>query len=215
MANATNGGFRCVGTLTGAPMPMPLVRPVANNYNTAIGIGDVITTVTDGTVSRAAVADNGKLLGVVTGVSWYSTVAGGRTLKPPIPASTTFTPTTVGSPQESLVEYIPCNSDVVFAVQADDGVTFTTIAGQVGVIQKNVDMTVGNADSVTGYSVYCLDISVNGTATANFRVIGINGYSLEGGLIPSLAFNDPTASRFEFLVVCNESVWPDQTATGV
>lgn len=213
MANVNVGGFRCVGTLSGAPMPMPLVRPVANNYNTAIGIGDVITTVTDGTVSRAAVADNGKLLGVVTGVSWVR--SGKRIQEAPIPANTTFTPTTVGSPAESLVEYVPCTSDVVFAAQADDGVTFTTIAGFMGVLQKNVDMTVGNADSTTGFSTYCLDISVNGTATANFRIIGVRGYSLEGGLIPSLAMNDPTVTRFELLCVCNESVWPDQTATGV
>lgn len=210
MANVTFGGYRAVGTLSGAPIPTPMVREVANNYGTAIGIGDVLSAVSDGTVAVAATADNGKLIGVSTGVSWVQ--SGRRVMTAPVPASTTFTPTTVGSPNATLVEFVPCTPDVIFAVQADEGTTFATIATQISAIQENCDMTVGTPDSSTGMSTFCLDISTHGTATANFRIIGIRGYSLEG---LQLGLNDPTASRFEFLVVCNESVWPTGTATGV
>jgi hypothetical protein len=111
-----------------------------------------------------------------------------------------------------VVSYIPCTPDVIFAVQADEGTTFTTIAGQVGAIQENCDMTVGTPDANTGWSTFSLDISTHGTATANWRIVGIRGYSMNG---INLELNDPTVTRFEFLVVCNESVWPTGTATGV
>ena len=210
MANVTNGGYRCRGTLSGSPIPTPMVREVASGYATAIGIGDVIATVSDGTVAVAATSDNGKLLGVVTGVSWV--LNGKRVFTAPVPASTTFTPSTVGSPTATLVEFIPCTPDVVFEVQADEGTTFATIATQISAIQENCDMTVGTPDATTGYSTFSLDISTHGTGTANFRIINIVGYSLSG---IQLATNDPTASRFSFLVVCNESVYPTGTATGV
>ena len=209
MANVTNGGFRCRGTLSGAPIPTPMVREVASGYATAIGIGDVISTVSDGTVAVAATADNGKLLGVVTGVSWV--LNGKRVFTAPVPASTTFSPSTVGSPNATLVEFIPCTPDVVFEVQAT-AATFTTIANQISVIQENCDMTVGTPDATTGYSTFSLDVSTHATATFNWRIINIVGYSLSG---IQLATNDPTASRFSFLVVCNESVYPIGTATGV
>src|SRR5688572_18900048 len=166
MANVTNGGFRCVGTLSGSPMPTPMVREVANNYGTAIGIGDVLSTVSDGTVAVGAAADNGKLVGVVTGVSWV--LAGRRQFTAPVPASVTFTPTTVGSPNATLVEFVPCTPDVLFEVQADEGTTFTTIATQISAIQENCDMTVGTPDATTGYSTFCLDISDHSTATKNW-----------------------------------------------
>lgn len=210
MANVTNGGFRCVGTLSGSPFPKTMVREVASAYGTAIGIGDVISTVSDGTVAVAAAADNGKLVGVVTGVSWVQ--SGKRVFNAPVPASVTFSPSTVGSPNATLVEFVPCTPDVIFAVQADEGTTFTTIATQISAIQENCDMTTGTPDASTGYSTFCLDISDHSTATKNFRIINIVGYSLSG---IQLATNDPTASRFEFWVVCNESVYPTGTATGV
>lgn len=210
MANVTNGGFRCVGTLSGSPLPKPMVREVASGYGTAIGLGDVIATVSDGTVAVAATSDNGKLLGVVSGVSWVQ--SGKRVYTAPVPASTTFSPSTVGSVNATLVEFYPCTPDVIFAVQADEGTTFSTIATQISAIQENCDMTVGTPDATTGYSTFCLDISDHKTATANFRIINIVGYTLEG---IQLATNDPTASRFEFWVVCNESVYPTGTATGV
>jgi hypothetical protein len=187
-----------------------MVREVANNYGTAIGVGDVLTAVSDGTVAVAAVTDNGKIIGVASGFSYVT--SGKRTYANYLPANTTFSPTTVGSRNASLVEFVPCTPDVIFAVQADEGTSFTTIAGQIGNIQENCDMTVGTPDATTGWSTFSLDISDHKTATANFRIVGIRGYSLAG---LELGTNDPTVTRFEFLVVCNESVWPTGTATGV
>ena len=210
MANVTNGGYRCVGTLSGSPMPKTMVREVASAYGTAIGIGDVLATVSDGTVAIAAASDNGKIVGVVTGVSWVQN--GKRVFNAPVPASTAFSPSTVGSPNATLVEFVPTTPDVIFAVQADEGTTFTTIAGHISAIQENCDMTTGTPNSTTGYSTFSLDISDHSTATKNWRIINIVGYSLSG---IQLATNDPTASRFEYWVVCNESVYPIGTATGV
>lgn len=212
MANQVIKGFRAVGTLSGAPLPTPMVREVANNYATAIGIGDVLAAVSDGTVAVAATSDNGKLIGVATGFSYMGGVPQHRIYANYLPANTTFSPTTVGSVNASLCEFVPCTPDVIFAVQADDGTTFTTIATQIGAIQENCDLATGTADSVTGWSGELLDISTHGTGTANFRIIGIRGYTLEG---LQLQTNDPTVTNFEFLVVCNESVWPTGTATGV
>lgn len=211
MANATIGGFRAVGTLSGSPLPTPMVREVANNYGTAIGIGDVLSAVSDGTVAVAATADNGKLIGVAEGFSAVVGSPARRTYLNYLPANTTFSPTTVGSQNASYVQFTPCTPDVIFAVQAT-AATFTTIANWVGVFQENCDMTVGTPDANTGWSTFSLDVSTHSTATFNFRVIGVRGYSLAG---LQLGQNDPTVIRFELLVVCNESVWPTGTATGV
>lgn len=209
MANVAIGGFRAVGTLSGAPLPTPMVREVANNYATALGIGDVLAAATDGTVTVAGTAA-GVIIGVMTGCSYV--IGGKRTLANYLPANTTFAPTTVGSRNASLVEFVPCTPDVIFAVQADEGTTFTTIATQISALQENADLVAGTPDATTGWSTFLLDISTHATATFNFRIIGIRGYSLEG---LELGQNDPTVTRFEFLVVCNESLWPTGTATGV
>lgn len=209
MANVTIGGFRAVGTISGSPLPTPMVREVANNYATALGIGDVLAAATDGTVTVAGTTA-GVIIGVATGFSYVT--GGKRTYANYLPANTTFSPTTVGSKNASLVEFVPATPDVIFAVQADEGTTFTTIAGQISALQENADLVAGTPDANTGWSTFALDISTHATATFNFRIIGIRGYSLAG---LELGTNDPTSSRFEFLVVCNESLWPTGTATGV
>lgn len=214
MANVNLGGFRPWGTLSGGQgvFPNTMIGEVANNYNTAIGRYDILSIVSDGTLARAATADNGKLIGVANAFSYV--INGKREFRPFIPASTTFTPTTVGSKNASLVQYYPLTGDLVLEVDADDGVTATTIALQIGLVGENADMTVGDCNSVTGVSTYCLDISDRKTATANFRMIMFRGgYTLANGI--TLGDNDPTASRFKFLVVCNEGVLPPYTATGV
>lgn len=209
MANVTIGGYRAVGTISGSPLPTPMVREVANNYGTALGVGDVLAAATDGTVTVAGTTA-GVIIGVATGFSYVT--GGKRTYSNYLPANTTFSPTTVGSRNASLVEFVPATPDVIFAVQADEGTTFTTIAQQISAIQENCDLVAGTPDANTGWSTFALDISTHATATFNFRIIGIRGYSLAG---LELGTNDPTSSRFEFLVVCNESLWPTGTATGV
>ncbi len=215
MANVTFGGFRPWGSFSGGEgaCPHPLVQEVASGYATALGVGDIIIPVSDGTVARAATSDNGKLLGCIIGLS--KVVNGKRQPTNYVAASTTFSPTTIGSVNATLVEYIPLTGDFIMEVDADDGTTAATLADNIAMIGENADMTVGNADSTTGVSAYCLDISDHKTATANFRIVGIRGYNLETGMAASLLDYDPTLTRFKFLVTCNEGFLPPYTASGL
>lgn len=211
MANVTFGGFRPVGTISGGPIPRPMYLPVANNYGTPIRTYDAIAVTTDGTAIIAAAASAGAIIGTVEGVN-YVTSAGVRTGARYLPKNTTFTPTTVGSRNESVVAFTPLTPDVICEVQCDEGTTFATIANFVGSFQENCDIADATATTNQDYSSQCLDISTHGTATANFRIIGVNGYSVNG---LQLGVNDPSVTRFTLRVICNESVWPTGTATGV
>ena len=210
MANVLKSGFRPIGTLSGSPLPKPLVRPVANNYGTALGIYDVVAQTTDGTTIVGAAATAGAILGVATGFSYVT--QGKRIQSNYLPANTTFSPTTVGSLNESLVEFIPLTPDVICEVQCDDATTATTIAGYNALVGENCDIAAGTANSTTGISGQLLDISTHATATFNFRIIQIPSYSLETN---KQVINDPASIYFRVWVVCNESIWPTGTATGV
>lgn len=216
MANQTGGGFRVWGTVTGGEgaMPTTFVSEVANNYGTALGIGDIIIPVSDGTIARAAASDNDKLVGVITGCSY---VAGGitigRSLSNYIPANTTFSPTTVGSRNASLVQWVPLTSDVILEVAGNAAAPTPTAAGVIALIQENCDLATGTANTVTGVSGYTLDLSTHNTTTLNFRIVGIRNYTLQDGF--NTLDNDPTLTAFNFLVVCNESIWPSYTTSGI
>jgi hypothetical protein len=214
MANVNLGGFRPWGTLSGGQgvFPNMMIGELANNYGTAIGRYDVLIGVSDGTLARAAAANNGLLIGIANAFSYV--INGKREYRPFIPASTTFSPTTVGSKNASLVQYFPLTPDLVLEVDGDDGTTYTTIAGQIGAVGENADMATGDCNSVTGVSTYALDISTHATTAANFRIIGFKGgYTLGNGI--TLQDNDPASSRFKFLVTCNEGLLPPYTTTGV
>lgn len=211
MANITFGGFRPIQTLSGAPLPKQMYKEVANNYATPIRTYDAIAVTTDGTLIIAAAATAGAIVGYVEGAS-YVNADGVRVGKRYLPKNTTFTPTTVGSQNASIIAFTPSTVDVVCKAQADEGTTFATIATQISALMENCDIADATATTNQDYSSQCIDISTHATATFNFRLVNIPGYSL-GGL--KLLNNDPTASRFEFQVVCNESVWPIGTATGV
>jgi len=214
MANPNYGGFRPWGTLSGGEgvFPSPQIREVANNIGTGIFKYDVITTVSDGTVAASAAADNGKLLGVAIGFSHLpSAPLPGRRPTLFIPASTTFTPTTVGSVQAPYVHYIPITGDVIFEVCGNAAAPTPTLAGVIGLIGENCDLVTGSGDTTTGLSAMQLDLSTHATTTANFRIIGISGYPAGN---PPLN-NDVTLTNVRFLVTCNEGFLPPYTATGV
>lgn len=215
MANVSMGGFRVWGTVTGGEgnMPTTFVQEVASGYNTAIGIGDIVTQLSDGTLSRSAAGDTNKFIGVVTGISYVpGGLIPGRALFNYLPASTTFTPSTVGSMNASLVQYVPLTPDVILEVDGNAAAPTPTAAGVIGLIGENCDLAAGNADSNTGVSSYTLDLSTHNTTTKNFRIVGIRSYTLQGGF--STLDNDPTASRFKFLVVLNQGLWPSYTESG-
>lgn len=214
MANPQSNGFSFWGTMGGGEgaMPTTLVQEVASGYSTALGVGDVIIPVSDGTVARAAASDNGKLLGVITGISYIpASNYGRRQLTNYLPASTTFSPSTVGSQNASLVSYIPLTGENIFIADCD--ATVTDAATAIGHIGENVDLVVGTADTMTGLSAFKLAVSTIATTAANFRIVGIRGYTLNAGF--SGLGNDPTQTFFKYLVTCNEGFLPPFTTTGI
>lgn len=219
MANVTENGFRVWGTVTGGEgvMPTQLVRPVANNYATQLNVGDIVIPVSDGTVAQAA-SNSTTLMGLITGCSFMQTgqLAGRRGMANFIPANTTFSPTTVGSPNESLVQYVPLTPDVILEVSLN-GTTVNTVAGRVGLIGENCNLTTnGTASTTIGKSVMVLDDSSHTTSAAQFRIIGISGYTLEGGLdITQAGMGDPTLAQCKVLVMVNQGFLPAYSTSGV
>lgn len=218
MGNVTLGGFRVWGTVSGGEgaIPRTFIQELASGYSTQISKGDIIIPVSDGTVAQSA-NNSTTILGVVTGCSYVLSGApwGGRRQPSDfVPASTTFSPSTVGSPNASLVQYVPLTGDIILEVDADENTTFSTAATALGAIGENCALTTsGSVSTVIGVSVMCLDISTHVTTAQQFRIVGVRGYSMENGFDASL--NDPTASRFKYLVMCNQGVLPPYTTSGV
>lgn len=209
MANISKGGFRPWGTVSGGEGCFPGLRfgEVANNYGTSIFKYDILTAVSDGTLAQSATADNGKLIGVALDFSYV--ITGRREPMPYLPASTTFTPTTVGSPTASIIQYLPLTADVILEVDGNAAAPTPTVAGVVGLIGENCDLSAATAgDTTTGVSGMTLDLSTHATTTFNFRIIGVTEY-------PHFTNNDVTLTRCKFLVVCNEGFLPPYTATGI
>lgn len=206
MPNLTLGGFR----LYYAPPGFPIFKKeLASGYGTAVGIGDPVALLSDGTVAVLANGASGTTTdpyGVVTGC-WY-TRSGDSRPSPAImiPASTTFTPTTVGSVQASYVEVCPAVPGVTFfEVDADDGTTATTVAAHLGLVGGNADTTTGTPDSVRG-STYALDISTAATTESEvWRIVDLVRYSSD----------DYTASRIKYIVTANHSGWPSAATNRV
>ncbi len=215
MANIQFGGFRPWGTFSGGQgnYPRAMRAELANSYATGVFKGDIISQVSDGTVAVSATSDNGKLLGVVEGCSYVT--GGVRVYSDTVPASTAFSPTTVGSPNASFVDYIPLTGDLILAVQADDGTSITSAATAIAVIGENCDLIAGTGDTTTGTSGMLLDISLHATSTFNFRIVGIDGYGVFSSSTINAQYNDVTLTRATYLVVCNEGFLPPYTTTGV
>lgn len=209
MANINKGGFRPWGTLSGGQgsIPSAKIAEVASGYGTGIFMGDLLTIVSDGTVAVSAAADNGKLLGIAIGFSYVT--SGRREPAAFIPASTTFTPSTVGSSNASYVHYLPLTGDLILEVDGNAAAPTPTLAGVIGLIGENADLaTTAAGDTTTGMGGMALDLSTHATTTANFRIYGVTEY-------PHFTNNDVTLTRCKFLVICNEGVLPPYTATGV
>lgn len=217
--NIVIGGFQPVFTLSGGPLPQTLVRPIANNFATQLNKFDVVKTVSDGTLANAGAGDSTGIVGIALGFSYIQsggTVSGRRVVGDFLPANTTFSPTTVGSPQESLCEYMPLTSDVVLKVQAN-GTTSNTTAGRVGLIGENCNLVVNGTPSTTvGNSCMFLDDSSHNTTAQQFRIVGIPAYTMENGLdITKAGAGDPTLANFWFLVTLNQGFLPPYTTTGI
>jgi hypothetical protein len=217
MSNVIQGGFRVWGSITGGQgvFPSPMVQEVASGYATQINVGDIIIPVSDGTVAQSA-NNSTTLLGVVIGCSYIGTSGsdnGKRVTTDFIPASTTFSPSTVGSPNASLVEYVPLTGDVILWAQGA-AATATTAATNITFIGNNVPLTYNSLtpSTVLGRSVACLDLANAATSAKQFRIIGIPGYTLQGFRQIDIDF---TSAGVPFLVTCNQGFLPPYTTTGI
>ncbi len=202
MANTTYGGFRFVKMRNGSKTPVVEVFPVANNYGTGIFRGDPVKRQTDGTIVIAAAGDT-NILGIADGVDFYMS-SGVPRKGNYLPANTTFTPTTVGSWQQSMVRVILAR-DAIFEVDADDGSSVTSLATAQAVVGENCDHVATSAGSTTtGRSGYCLNISDHSTNTFQWRIVGISSDPL----------NDVTSTNWKLLVEVNEASDPQFSTTG-
>jgi len=201
MANNTYGGFRFNKMRNGSRTPVVEVWPVASGYATAIFRGDPVKKVDDGTIEVAAAGDT-DILGIADGVEQYNE-SGVLRKGNYLPASTTFSPSTVGSVNESRVRVILAR-DTVFEVDADDGSSVTTVAAAHGVVGENCDHVAAAGSTATGRSAYALDISTHVATAAQWRIVGIASDPL----------NDVTSTRAKYLVEVNESNQPQFSTSG-
>lgn len=190
MANIKQGGFVPWGTIFGGAgsLPIALHREVASGYSTALFLYDLVKQVSDGTVAQ--VAANDVPFGVANGFSYM--ITGKRYPKNTVPASTTFSPSTVGSASATWVDIIPAFTAVLFTAETNSSLTIATIAGAIGYLGNNSNITVGTGDSVTGRSAMFLDESTFNTSATNrnFRLLSI----IDAGS------NDPTVANYAYQV---------------
>jgi hypothetical protein len=193
MANTAEGGFRFVRMRNGSTVPNVEIMPVANNYGTAIFRGDVLKRVNDGTVAVHGAAD-AVVYGVADGIVQYN--SGGQLRSGNyLPANTTFSPTTVGSPNESLVRVILAK-DAIFEVDAATAVA--DIATAQGLVGNNADGATGSGSTVTGRSGHTLTVAGISDGTAAFRVLEVS----------KRIDNDVASVNWKVLVSVNETMEP-------
>lgn len=200
MANLTIGGLRYIGNIFGgADTPFTLEREIASGYATALNTGDPIKQVSDGTVALCAATDTP--VGVAIGFSYV--INGARESRPLVPASTTFSPTAVGSVNASKCTFVPAWPGILFEADADDGAAANdTLAEFIGLLGANATLTSGTGDTTTGVSAYSLDISTaNTTNTLTWRIVDL----------VKRADNDPTVTRFKVIITPNLSEWTSTT----
>jgi hypothetical protein len=198
-----------------SPMPAPRVGLVATATsfdvnggisNAALRIGDPITmNSTTGMVTLCqgyeASGNNGNaVLGIVVGVMPYWDAA--QNLM--VPANALQSDIAWGTllERQSKVLYIPAEAGI-WEIDCDDAVTATTEAAYQAFINNNCDHTLAGA---SGTSLNPrLDISQQGTATAQWRIEGVS---------PTLMNRDFSGNYVKLLVSVNEGVKGPYTATG-
>lgn len=169
-------------------IPQPIPKAVADNYATALYVGDPVALVADGTVARAAAG--AAVFGVITSIlqmknSASVLVRNGKY----IPANTRWT----AHEDRTMVNIIPA-STAYFVADADEGSTITTLAAAMDVEGENADHVFGTADAGLGLSGCALDISTNVvTGTLVWRIVRV--FAQPG--------NDVLLSRARYVVSCN------------
>lgn len=191
-SNKVNQGMQYQPSLFGGLTVEPIPRTVADNYATALYVGDPVSQVSDGTVARTAAGSGTAIWGVVVGIKQYVNAEGIlQKHGTRIPANTRWTAFT----ERSQVLVVPCLNGVLFGVDGDDASSATTYAAAEAFVGENADHIFGTADTGLGLSPTLLDISThNTTNTLQWRIWGL--WNAPG--------NDPAGgANFRYIVGAN------------
>lgn len=146
-------GFRPCRHLSGGDPNRTLEFPIATGYATAIGTGDPVKLLADGTIAAAAAGD--RVLGIFQGVSYVDS-DGNMQFRSRWPASTAGT---------EIKASVVADPFVTFEVQSGG----TPTAADVGTLADHV---VGTPSAIHGGSTAYLSGTMAATA-AGFRVLGL------------------------------------------
>lgn len=128
----------------------------ATGYNTAVGKGDVVHNVADGTVALGTATND--LLGVVAGFE-YTDSAGVPVKSPNWVANTTAT---------NIVVWVYDDPQIVYTAQAAGSIAATAMFGQ-------IDMVAGTVNATTGLSAQTLAAAAETDGQqGQFRIIQLD-----------------------------------------
>lgn len=202
-ANAALYGFRYAGSRHGNT-PKPEVARVASAYQASasgsvhLRPGDPVKKANDGTVVLAAAGD--ALYAVIVAIlPYYNSTIKAMDYSFVLPGGTTYS----SQKDESRVMILPV-AGTLFEVDADDNTTFTTEATYIAAIGENTDHSL-NRDATNLWAAPLLDISLHGTATAQWRIVDI-------GRERTLDFS---GTRVKLIVTANEVQEAPFQTTGV
>lgn len=132
---------------------------ITNNYATAIFQGDLVETLTAGTIGVKAAGETDAVLGVFNGCRYTDPVSGKETFSNYYPGSI------AAADIEAFVIDAP---DVVYEIQADDTFPVTDLFG-------NFDIVAGTGDTNSGMSRTELDVTTGAvTTTLPLKAIDIS-----------------------------------------
>jgi hypothetical protein len=122
---------------------------IANNYATAIFQGDMVETLTAGTIGVKAAGETDAVLGVFNGCRYTDPTTGKETFSNYYPGSIAAA---------DIEAYVIDAPDVVYEIQADDTFPVTDLFG-------NFDIVAGTGDTNSGMSRTELDVTTGATTT--------------------------------------------------
>jgi hypothetical protein len=132
---------------------------IANNASDAIFQGDIVETLTAGTIGVKAAGETDAALGVFNGCRYTDPTTGKETFSNYYPGSIAA---------DDIEAFVIDAPDVVYEIQADDTFPVTDLFG-------NFDIVVGTGDTNSGMSRTELDVTTGATtATLPLKAIDIS-----------------------------------------
>ena len=174
---------------------------LASGNATAVFPGDLVTLVTAGVVDLVTAGGAPLILGAVSHVSFV--LNGVRVPGPFIPASTTYTPTTRGSPNASYV-YVWDDPSIEYIANLASNAGTNTAALIFASVGANMDMVAGAGSTVYARSGHTLDGNpIAGTAQMRILEVLRN---------PT---NDLTSANAQVVCMINEGFHPFESPAGI